>query len=180
MNVFQIGDKGLLEISAEAYTLLPFKKIWNKKNKKLAEKELAFVYYFTDYNSDFSDILNESEKIDEIKKSVGLEDRWEMSVNVKNAIEFYKKRQRTASMDLLDSALEFSQKLKDFYKSIDLDERDKNGKLVHNIPQLQSSMNQLSDQTEVIRKLKETITKELQEASRVRGGEEVGYFENPE
>lgn len=180
MNVFEEID-GKINIHPEAYVLKPFKDIWNVKNKEKAKKELAFIYFFCDFKSDFADIVNENDKTEEIKKVVDLPDNWKMNDKIKDAIKFYKERQKTPSMHLLDSALQFTEKLKNFYEDIDLLERDpKTNKLLHNVPQLQKGIAELSEQTESLKKLKNSVAREIEEESRIRGGGEIGYFEDPD
>lgn len=183
MEIFDLKNNNVV-IHPAAYILKPFKVIWDgdkSKSKKQALKELAFIYYSTDFKSDFSDIINDNERCSEVKKIVELPEDWTPNDKILDAIKFYKERQRTASMDLLDSALIFTQKLKTFYETVNLDERDeKTGKLIHNPTMLQKGIAELANQTDSIRKLKEAVSKEIAEASRVRGGGEIGLFEDPE
>jgi hypothetical protein len=181
MNLFEYDKK--LIIHPEAYLLIPFRDILKAdktKNKDKAMKELAYVYYFCDYNSDFSNVLDEADRIVEIKAALELSDQWQPSDLVLKAIKFYRDRQRTPSMHLLETALNFTEKIKNFYDDIDLYEKDKSGKYIHNIVQLQKSMSELPSQVDTIKKLKEVVEKEIGEASSVRGGKEVGIYEDPE
>lgn len=182
MNVFELQNNKVV-IHPEAYSLKPFKDIWNAdktKDKSKAIKELAFIYWYCDFKSDFSDILNEEDKQHEIKNIIGLPEKWKPTKKIEDAIEFYKDRQRTSSMYLLEAAQKFTQKLKEFYETVDLNEKDQNGKYLHNIPQLQKGISELASQTEALRKLKETVSKEIEEQSRIRGGGDIGYFEDPD
>ena len=168
-------------IHPAAFTLIPFKKITSQRNKTLALKELAFIFFYADYKSDFSDILNIEERESEIKTIVELPVKWVISEDVKAAIKFYKNRQQTPSMQLLEAALIFVQKLKAFYTDVDLNERDeRTGKLIHNISQLQKGASEIGDLTSLLEKLKESIAKEVDSASRIRGGGEIGLFEDPD
>ena len=180
MELFD-SDGTNVKIHPAAYTLTPFKKIVSQKNKTLALKELAFIFFYSDYKSDFSDILNEEEKKQEIKTIVELPEKWEPSEDIKEAIKFYKKRQQTPSMQLLEAALSFVQKLKVFYTEVDLNERDeRTGKLIHSISQLQKGASEIGELTSLLERLKESIAKEVEAASRIRGGGEIGLFEDPD
>lgn len=180
MELFDL-DGTNVKIHPAAFTLGPFKKIANQKNKTLALKELAYVFFNADYKSDFSDILDDEERSHEIKVIVELPEKWEPSQIVLDAIEFYKKRQQTPSMQLLEASLGFVQKLKVFYKTVDLNERDeRSGKLVHNISGLQKGAAEIGELTSSLEKLKESIAKEVEAASRIRGGGEIGMFEDPD
>ena len=136
MELFELKDNKV-NIHPAAYTIGPFKPIL-KQAKTKAIKEMAFIFFFTDYKSDFSDILDPKEKEQEVKKIVELPENWEPSPDVLKAIEFYKERQRTPSMHLLETALQFTEKLKKYYDEVDLNERDDKGKPIHNIQSLQN------------------------------------------
>ena len=179
MNLIEYNNG--LDIHPEALVLKPFKDIYKddkSKSKDKAMRELAYVYFYCDYKSDFSDILDEKEKEKEIKLVLELPETWKPSNNVLAAIEFYKERQKTPSMHLLEAALQFTKKIKDYYNDIDLFETDKNGKYLHNVTNLQKGISELANQTESLRKLKETVSKEIAEASRIKGGGEKGLYED--
>ena len=78
MNLFEMNN-GVLQIQPEAYALEPFKVLWTRdktKNKDNAIKELSFVYFMVDFTSDFADILEDSTREIEVKKS-----SWEVKCN---------------------------------------------------------------------------------------------------
>ena len=72
MNLFEMNN-GVLQIQPEAYALEPFKALWTRdktKNKDNAIKELSFIYFMVDFTSDFADILEDSIREVEVKKSL--------------------------------------------------------------------------------------------------------------
>ena len=59
MNLFEISE-GQLQIQPEAYALRAFKVLWDRDKTKGKDKaiiELAFVYFMTDFKSDFTDVI---------------------------------------------------------------------------------------------------------------------------
>lgn len=177
MELFELKNNNL-DVHPAAYALAPFKPIVNQKSKQKVIKELAYIYFMADYKSDFSDLLNEEERSVEVKTVLELPKNWEPSDDVKKAIEFYKNRQMTPSMHLLEATLKMVEKLKQYYENIDLDERDERGKPVHNVASVQKGAGEIGVLTEALKNLREAVAKEIEEASRVRGGGEVGYFED--
>ena len=176
MELFEFKNNEVV-IHPAAYTLTTIKKLTKGKN---AIKELAFVFFFADYKSDFSDIFDDDEKTQEIKKLVSLPPTWKASQNVLDAIEFYKERQQTPSMRLLNSTMSFVNKLDLFYKDIDLNERDpQSNKLLHNVSQLQAGAANIGNLTKSIKEIRAAIAKEIDEAARVRGGQAISVFEDP-
>lgn len=177
MELFELKNNDVV-VHPAAYTLTPFIPIVKQRSKKKVMKELAYIYFMADYKSDFSDLLDEKERSEEVKEVLDLPDTWTPSEDVKNAMIFYKERQMTPSMHLLESTLKFVEKIKKFYDELDLNERDERGKPLHNVQQLQKGASEIGDLTDSLKKLREAVAKEIEEASRVRGGGEVGHFED--
>lgn len=177
MELFELV-KNNVQVHPAAYMLGPLKPILKQRSKDKVKKELAYVYFFADFKSDFADILDDKERSAEIKHILELPNDWEPSEDVLNAVEFYKDRQSTSSMHLLETALQFTKKLKKFYDEVDLNERDEKGKPIHNVRALQQSASELSEMTDNLKSLREAVSKEVEEQSRVRGGGQIGYFED--
>ena len=106
MNLFELKNWDL-QIQPEAYALAPFKALISRdktKNKAVGIKELAYIFYMTDYKSDFINIIDEEERDEQVKKFVELPKEWKPDKKVLEAIEFYKQRSTTTSLLLLEDA----------------------------------------------------------------------------
>ena len=80
-------------MSPEALMLKPFKKLWTRDKSKSKEKvmeELAFLYFFCDIRSDYQYIVDEEERMEAVKKGIGLSDSWVPDAAIKAAIALYK------------------------------------------------------------------------------------------
>jgi hypothetical protein len=109
MRLFEF-DKASYEVhpSEESLTLTPFKKIITRdksKDKGLALKELAYVWFFADITSPYMGIIDEQERTDEIKKDTDLPKAWKPDAPIKEAVEFYRERSKTIVHALYDSAM---------------------------------------------------------------------------
>ena len=182
MEIFQLKDN-IVTFHPQALTLKPFKALWDRdktKTKKNAVEDLSFVYFYTDYKSEFSDILEDDLRAIEVQRIVISRDKWEFDEQIKEACMLYDKLQETLSSKLLVSARKGVQKIKDFIESIDLNERDKSNKYVMNPSSLQKTINELGSTVAGLKKLEDIVKKEQAEDSRIRGGGEVGMFEDPD
>lgn len=89
MKLFSFdGDK--VTVASEALLLEPIKKV-KKECKDNGEflKILSYVFFFCDVKSDFSAILDESEKHKAVAEAVGLPEKWKPTKTVKNLMTFY-------------------------------------------------------------------------------------------
>ena len=60
-------------ISEEAILLKPFEAIWNRdktKTKDRALSELSFIYFFCDPRSDYQYLVEDTNRLEEIKKGI--------------------------------------------------------------------------------------------------------------
>jgi hypothetical protein len=147
MRLITSTDGYSIEIEPELYTIAEFANLIEsrKKNKELILKELSYIYFYTDMASDFQFQSNELERHKDVKKYVGLPDTWKKDKLVEEAIEAYKYLSQTASSRLLQSVYIAVDKIKSQLETIDLNERDKVGKPIWNIKQIQDTIKAMPD-----------------------------------
>lgn len=178
MILFELQDNKVT-FSPQALMLKPFKALWDRdktKDKTRARNELAFVYYFSDYKSDFSSILDDDERATEILKFLSDIDKPDNKVY--EACEFYKSRRETISTQLLEAARHGAKTLKEYYYNVDLTLTDEKGKPVWDVAKLQTSLKTLSDTIEGLEKLEDKVKREQEKESSMRGGREKAMFED--
>ena len=81
-----------VRVAPEALTLRPFKKLWDRDKSKTKEKamaELSFLYFYCDPRSDYQYITDDETRMEEVKKSLGFEDKWKPDATLNAAISFY-------------------------------------------------------------------------------------------
>jgi hypothetical protein len=180
MNLFEIKNNKLV-FSAEAIAIAPFKVLYDKdktKTKEVATAELAAIYYFVDYKSDFSNILEETAKLKEIISILpDLGKDWKPYIEWNLAVDFYKKMQETPSMKLINSAKSAIGKLEKFFNTVDLMQVDKSGKPKYSPKQLGDTIAMMPKLIDSISALEEKIKKEIeQKNNKLRGGRDKGAF----
>lgn len=176
MELFELKNYRVV-FAPQALALVPFKKLWDRdksKDKTIAIAELASIYYFADYKSDFTDILDEHERIEEIKKYVNLPKNWAPDEAYKEAVSFYLERSETITTKLLRDARIGVDKLSKFLKEVDLNKEDKHGKPKYNAKQIGDSIKNLGDIVGALEKLDAQVKKE-QRDNTLRGGRDKGY-----
>jgi len=171
-----------LEISEEAYILEPFKKLWDRdksKNKGRALDELGYVFFMEDFRSDYSDILDDKERGGIVKKSLSLPEAWKEDKLVKNAKDFYCKRNdEIFALVFLKDARIGVDKIRQFYRKVDLLALDEKGKPIYNIAQLAKVIGESAGILANLEKLEEAVKKKLQKKSGVRGQQTKSLFED--
>ena len=171
MQLFQINDQYKIDIDPVAYTLIPFKKIWDRdksKDKSKSKNELAFVYFSVDYKSDFYNIPNVEQREIEVIKHLFKGEKYSPDKVVREAQEFYKERQKTFSLVLLENALLGLEKLSTYFRDIDFDEYDPK--------KFADTVRQLPAIIESLKRTEEAVQKEQESDSRLRGGREKGLY----
>lgn len=169
-------------VSEEAYLLTPFKKIWDRdksKLKELALEEMAFIYYMEDFKSDFSDIVDETEREEEVKVSVGLPSSWKEDQIVKDAREFYRKRSEDIiPLLLLRDAKVVIDRMRTYFREVDFLATDRNGKLKYDIDKVARVIERSGSILENLIKLEGMVKKEVQAKKDKVGSRSKGLFED--
>lgn len=170
-------------ISTEALTINSFKKIWERdktKSKDRAIKELAFIFFYCDFKSPYS-AYDEEDKLQVISEELlGKDKKFDLKDPlIVEAIESYKRTQETFSMKFLKSAKKAAIELINFFNNIRLDERNANGSPVYKPADITNALSQSVKVIEALDRWEEKVKQEINlQESKIRGGGQVGYFED--
>lgn len=172
-----------LQIQPEAYAINYFKVIWDRdktKDKSIAVKELAYIYYMTDYASDFLSIMDENDRDVQVKKACSLDSKWKPDKVILDAINFYNERQQTIKLGLLQDARSGIKKLSKYLKDINFDEvivGDKGDvKPKHDIKKYADTIRQIPSILQALDDLEEAVKKERDVQKGLRGGREKPMY----
>jgi hypothetical protein len=179
MDLFKY-ENNVLIVNPLAYVLLPFKVIWERdktKSKKNAENEFAYIYFMADYKSDFSDILDDEERTNEILKVIELKKGWKPDEDINKAILFYKSRRDGMAMRMFEAARILASKIEKYCRTVDLMERDRSNKPIHNIKAINDVLKQFGSSVESLNKLESQVKKEVAENKNMIGSREKNIFE---
>jgi len=173
-------DRNKIVPNPDVLAIPAMKKIWNRdksKTKDKAMREIAYVVFLCDFHSPYKDLrISEKEKI--IIEDTFKADKWEPDDIIKDAIEVYKKLQVTPSMRLLTASRNSVEKLSDYFDQINFKEIDNFGKPIYSAIELTRNLKEVGNVVKSLTNLDKQVKLELEEQS-VRGGNKIGYFENP-
>lgn len=179
MQLFEVKD-GNLSYNPEILTIKEFKEIWNRdksKNKKKALSELSYIYFYADYKSVYK-AYDEDERVGNIITDVVEDKNWKPDEVVQAAIVKYKSLSSNLSIRMLEAAESAGEKVIKYFKEIDLTKLDKGGKPIYSAKDLMVNMKQVGDVLKGIKTLKEEVAKEEINSSSIRGGGQIGFFED--
>jgi hypothetical protein len=183
MKLLELDTSYNLQITAEAIALGPFKKIWDRdksKTKDRAKNELAYIYYLCDYKSPYFNTSNLEERHEEIKKAI-FASTWEPDNVITEAVDFYRERQRTFSLVLLEDAIGAMARLSSYIRTINFDENEINGKTgevrpKHDIKKFADTMKGIPATLKALKELEETVRKEQEQNNDLRGNRKKGMY----
>lgn len=171
MHLVEVIDYKI-EPSEELFLIKGFRDFYNSdksENKEQFFQMLSYVYYMADPRSSLSYVTSEEERKAYIFEQEGIK-----KLNLKVAdklIEEYKKHVVTSSYLLLQDTKLAVDKVREFLRMVNLDERDdRTGKPIYTINSITSAIKQCSELTKTLSELEKTITKEIDESASVRGG----------
>jgi hypothetical protein len=156
-----------------------FKKIWDRdtsRDKARAIKELAFVYFMGDYKSEYNSQGIEKQKM--VSIDVMNDEFYIPDELIEKAIAKYTSLQETISMRYLKSVRETANSLMKFYDQLRFNSNTMN--VTNYDPSAVTKA--LKDVESIIEKLEKWEKKVFSEedSMEIRGGGNIGIFENPE
>jgi len=178
MKLFQIENHSPTP-TAELLLIPEFKTLWvrdKSKDKAKALGELAYVYFSTDYLSNyvaFTKDVKEERLAEDFLGGVGNKP----DAEILKACKKYDELQQTPTMNFLKAAKAAMQSTEDYFNQIDYSERDGKGNPVYKIKEITSSLKDCSGIKDTIDKLEAAVKKEMTNGSVARGGGAGGLLE---
>jgi hypothetical protein len=182
MILFEL-DNNRVTFAPQALELKPFKALWDRdttSDKKHAVAELSYVYFFSDYKSPFSNIVDEETRKEEIISVLPNFKLKKADTVIEQACIFYSKIQNTISMGLLIATRLGVDKIKEFFINFDLRKMDKNGRPVYNPKQINDIIRDIGRTVGGLKDVEEQVMKELEVKNSMRGTREKTLFEDGE
>ena len=181
MNVFNYNTlTKQLEINEPEILLVKEFKALLQRDKSVekdrAIRELSYIYLAIDWKSPYSQ-YSEYERHDEAINDSGLTESEFNDPIFREACRKYRALQDSnKSIKLLEAARRAADQFIDYFDtSVDLNERDTNGKPVFSAEKVMNEMASLHKVHEELITLEDEVKKELTEQSTVRGGATDGF-----
>lgn len=169
-----------LWIDEIAYTLKPFKILWDRddsEGKYKALQELAYIYFMEDPRSDYMSYFDREERSRQIIQGQGMPAKWKPDKKVQEAMEFYATFKPESAFLLDDIKAAIKVLRQGLVTTEDLQEVDieKRANVLDKYATVISRLNKLA------RELDETeraIATEISNADKARGANEKAIFED--
>ena len=181
MNVFVYDNvNNKLEINeGEILLITEFKNLFNKdktKDKKLAFKELTYIYLAIDWKSPYNQ-YTELERHEEALRDSGLTEEQFNNPVFREACRKYRALQDSnKSIKMLNAAKTAVDRFIDYFEVIvDLNERDQNGKPIFSAEKVMKEVSNLTKVHQELIELENAVKKELTEKSTLRAGAEEDF-----
>lgn len=146
------------------------------KDKSTALKELAYVYFSTDYKSLYrtypEEIRNKS-----IVEDIKLPADWLPDDVIHKACDKYKELQKTPTLGFLEDALKGLDATRKYFANVDYTLKDRMGKPIYDITKVMNALSNCSKVVDSVEKLKEKVEKEQSINENIRGGGRGGELE---
>jgi len=169
-------------VSPEALVIPEFKQLWDRdtsKNKERAIKELSFIYFTCDYKSPYLASIGQDKVRLIVSKDFMKDSKYRPDIAVENAIEKYKALQATPSMRLLEASVRTIHNLTNYLETVDLQERDKNGKPIYKPADVTNSLKSIGGIVESLNKVRQQVEREQTSKGTLRGQRQKGNREDP-
>ena len=163
-----------LKVADEALLVKPIRKLWNQDRSLKKEqfyKQMSVLFFVYNPASNYSYIIDEKERMKEVLEQEGLDD-FKPSQDFKDAVEIYKKLNRTASSELLADTRLIIEKMRQALVNIDftaIETKDMPGA----INTITSVVGKIPKLIEDLSKAEKAVTKELEEQGKARGTQEL-------
>jgi hypothetical protein len=166
MNLFKCEDGFNVEIDPKIFLVTDFNALYHDRNglESLIIKELAYVYFMEDIESDFQQEGDPVERAFDVRKHVNLPLTWKADEFIENCQKTYSALSETMTSGLLKDTNDMVFKIRKELKAINLSDKDAAGKPIYNLKQI-------IETTKLIPALIEALSKA--EMEYVRGKEEV-------
>ena len=187
MSLFK-EENGAIIVDLELRLIPEFRILIAKdpdRFKKAALKEFAYIYFMYDYKSPYS-IYSEEEREGRVRKECGFESNWKIDKKLQDAINKYLELQETPTIKSLkaikDSLLTSSKVIRKLQQVIEksiINEDDSFdiSDIVDNVERLLKLSDKLPNAINSLQQLEEKVKAEQGLSKKIRGGGEVGYFE---
>jgi hypothetical protein len=183
MKLFEMKDYSL-QVSEEAWGLLPFKAILKRdknRNKETAFKEVLFIYYYVDIRSDYIYTTNDDDRCKEIVKDIGLPPEWKIDAIMQTAIDFYKSKSISPIAKLYKSSLKAADDISNYLESTDelLQERTANGSVVNTLATITGALKSVPTIMKDMKSAyKEVLAEQKELEGKTKGARSFGLFED--
>lgn len=170
-----------IKVSDEALLVGPIRKLFNKdrtKNKDNFLTQMSVLFFYADPRSSYSYITDDALRLQAIIEQEGLPSNYKLDKEMEALVTLYKKMTTTTSLLLLEDTRTAIDKVREFLRNIDLDERNNSGMPVYSVATVTTTISKIPQLIKDLNEAEKTVTREIEEAGRTRGSVEKKLFED--
>ena len=164
-----------LKIADEALLVKPFRKLWNQDRSEKKERfyqQMAVLFFVFSPSSNYTYIIDEKERMKEVLQQEGITD-FKPSPEFKEAVEIYRKLNKTPEGLLLEDTYVFIDKSRKILRDINYDELEDAKEKVNTMKTGMSIVALIPKLMVDLSKAKQAVDKELEEQGKARGQQEL-------
>lgn len=183
LELFIINEQQLPVPNPEILTISVFRQLVERdksKTKDIVVKELAYVFWESNYQSPFRNYEVEQVRLDNIKKDVALDEGWIPDELVISCVDKYKELQQTASMEFLEAAEIGLRQLRNYIRDTKLDAKvesgSKKGDLLNDPKKYGDMFTSMPQKVKAYQEMKNLVDAEVMQKATSKGGRELGMF----
>lgn len=183
MELFTV-DNGI--VIPNTYTLLihPFSDIWERdvsERKEIASAEYSYIEFLCSFakTNVYAGLPEETKEIKVRENILRKFPDWTPDDMITEGILVYCmfRDEGSPTLRFYLAALEGADKVQTYYKTVDLNERAKNGMLVHKASDIVRTLSQSSQVMNNLELLRVKVQQELFESNKIRANRIVNHFE---
>lgn len=180
--LFEVNGKAVVP-TTEVRLIEPFKTIWerdSKESKEDALRDFAFIEFMVSKKktNPYAGYSEEERlaKLSEIyygKSGIELDPLVEQGMA--KTVEF--QTTASATYSYLTSLLNIADRIKHYFNTVDIDERDDKGKPIHTISNITRAIGDIDKVLQTLHTAQEKVEQELYETTKTRGNKTIGAYE---
>jgi len=170
-------------MNPQALAIPEFRYLWDRDDdidKDNAVREISYIVFLCDeslanpYRS-----YKEGDRERVLMKDFIKDKKWKVDKHILAGIDKFIEATQTTNSRLLKAAKNAAEKLAGYFDMIDFNEIDKDGKPMYSARELASNLAAVGNIVKSLHQLEEMVKKEQLESNTVRGGGEIGFYEQP-
>lgn len=185
MELLNLNKKNQeVEISAEATQIQAFATLITRdlsSDKAIVKKEFAFLYFYVNPLSPFFYIRDLEQRKNEIAKTIGFEDTWDLDPYLSEAIRVYGELCMTLQGILHNGACSAAMACNDYFKDArkKLDEVDSKGQPILDISKLTAALARVPKiMLDLSASYKALVIEQANQNNKQRGSKQLNMFAN--
>ena len=170
-----------IKLADEAMLVRPFRELFQAdKSKKKEEfwRQMSYLWFMCDPRSSYMYLVDEDARAREVKMQEGLDEDWEPSALLKEAMSVYKTQSITTQSLLLESMRKGAEKIRSFIETINLFETDKNERPIYQVSTVTNTLKQLPELAKAMAEAEKALAKDFATDDKARGNAQKSVFED--